>query len=309
MFRKINLLILICLSCLVICMAPKLHAESPKPYIVTTTTTMISDLVKEIGGSQVIVYGLMGPGVDPHLYKATTSDLIKLKKASLIIYSGLHLEGKMQDIFNKHAKQHPGRIHVVTDAIPREYLLNIKGYANTHDPHVWFDVKLWILCSSIVLNALKTYDPDHAAQYDARAKIYKQKLSDLHAWIIDTLKTLPPSSRILVTSHDAFSYFGRAYGFEVVGLQGISTVTQAGLADVAKLGDFIRERNVKSIFVESSVSPKTIERISQDTGVEIGGELFSDAMGTPGDIEHGYDKGTYIGMIKHNVTTLINALK
>jgi manganese/zinc/iron transport system substrate-binding protein len=248
-----------------------------KKLKVTTTVTMVADLARAVGGDRVEVEALMGPGVDPHLYKAAASDITKLQQADVIFYSGLLLEGKMQDIFAKLARS-KRFVYPVTEAIPVEKLLEPPEFAGHYDPHVWFEVPLW-------------------------------KLDELHAWALKKCAELPAERRILVTSHDAYNYFGRAYGFQVVGLQGISTVTEAGLADMAKLTDFIRQKKVKAVFVETSVPHHTIERISKDTGVKIGGELFSDAMGTPGQMEHGYDLGTYEGMIKHNITTIVDALK
>jgi manganese/zinc/iron transport system substrate-binding protein len=174
---------------------------------------------------------------------------------------------------------------------------------------VWFDVELWGLCAQTVVKGLSEFSPKDKAHFEQRGKDVAAKLRALHEWALKKAGELPKEKRILVTSHDACNYFGRAYGFQVVGLQGISTVTEAGLADMAKLVDFIKKNRVKAIFVESSVSPATIQRIAKDAGVKVGGELFSDAMGTPGQMENGYDLGTYEGMIKHNLTTIVEALK
>jgi manganese/zinc/iron transport system substrate-binding protein len=275
---------------------------------VTATTSMVADLVKQVGGDRVQVESLMGPGVDPHLYKATATDISKLQRAQVIFYSGLLLEGKMDDLFTgmRRAKK---PVYAVTADLPKEKLLHTPDQGAHADPHVWFDVELWSLCVPTVVKALSEVDPAGKSAYEARAKEVQKAMQALHQWAVERTSTLPKESRILITSHDAFSYFGRAYQFEVVGLQGISTVTEAGLADVAKLVDFIKARKVRAIFVESSVAPTAIKRISADTGIKIGGELFSDAMGTPGKIENGYDVGTYEGMIKHNVNTVVNALK
>ena len=279
-----------------------------KPLRVTTTTTMVADLVRNVGGDRVAVETLMGPGVDPHLYKAAASDVAKLQRADVIFYSGLLLEGKMQDIFTNLARG-KRRVYAVTEAIPVDRLLAPPEFAGHHDPHVWFDVSLWKLCVDIVAKGLSEADPAGKELYAQRAAETRARMDELHAWALQKASELPPERRILVTSHDAYSYFGRAYGFQVVGLQGISTVSEAGLADVAKLSDFIKEKRIKAVFVESSVPHNTIERISKDTGAKIGGELFSDAMGTAGQIENGYDLGTYEGMIKHNLTTIVEALK
>lgn len=269
---------------------------------------MVADLARQVGGEHVEVEALMGPGVDPHLYKAAAADVTKLQEADVIFYSGLLLEGKLQDLLVKlaRAREH---VYAVTDAIPKDRLLEPPEFAGHYDPHVWFEVPLWKLALGAVLDGLSAADPAHTSYYQQRAADAAARMDELHQWAVQKANELPPERRILVTSHDAYNYFGRGYGFQVVGLQGISTVTEAGLADMAKMADFIREKNIRAIFVESSVPPNTIERISRDTGVKIGGELFSDAMGTPGQIENGYDLGTYEGMIKHNLTTIVEALK
>jgi manganese/zinc/iron transport system substrate-binding protein len=287
--------------------APAVSAADKK-IAVTVTTTMVADLVREIGGDRVAVEALMGPGVDPHLYKAAASDVSKLQKAQVIFYSGLMLEGKMQEVFTNLARG-KRRVVAVTEALPKERLLSPAEFEGHPDPHVWFDVALWKGCIDPIITALSEIDPAGKDHYEQRANAARQRLDELHAWALAKAAELPPERRILVTSHDAYNYFGRAYGFQVVGLQGISTVSEAGLADVAKLTDFIKEKGIKAVFVESSVPHNTIERISRDSGVKIGGELFSDAMGAAGQMENGYDLGTYHGMIKHNLTTIVDALK
>ena len=283
-------------------------AAADKPVDVTVTTTMVADLVREVGGERVAVEALMGPGVDPHLYKAAASDVAKLQKAEVIFYSGLMLEGKLQDVFTNLARG-KRRVVGVTEALPPDRLLAPAEFEGHPDPHVWFDVTLWKGCIDPIVKALSEVDPVGKPHYEQRATAARQRLDELHAWALAKAAELPPERRILVTSHDAYNYFGRAYGFQVVGLQGISTVSEAGLADVAKLTDFIKEKGIKAVFVESSVPHNTIERISRDSGVKIGGELFSDAMGAAGQMENGYDLGTYEGMIKHNLTTIVDALK
>ncbi len=275
---------------------------------VTTTTSMVTDLVKSVGGDRVTVQGLMGAGVDPHLYKATASDVARLQQADVIFYSGLMLEGKMEDIFGKLARTKKF-VYPVTAGIPRKRLLAPPDFGGHPDPHVWFDVAMWELCVSTVVAGLSARDPAGGADYEKRGTEVRQRMRALHEWALKKAGELPAEKRILVTSHDAYNYFGRAYGFQVVGLQGVSTVSEAGTADMARLVDFIKARKIKAIFVESSVQHATIERISKDAGVKIGGELFSDAMGTPGQMENGYDLGTYAGMIQHNLTTIVEALK
>ncbi len=279
-----------------------------KKVRVVATVSMVADLVKQVGGDRVEVVGLMGAGVDPHLYKATASDVTKLQQSDVIFYNGLVLEGKMQDIFTKLARTKKF-VYPVAEAISENRLLEPPQFEGHYDPHVWFDVELWTFCSQTVVKGLSEYSPKDKVYFEQRGKEAATKLRALHEWSLKKANELPKDRRILVTSHDAYNYFGRAYGFQVVALQGVSTVTEAGLADMTKLVDFIKKNKVKAIFVESSVSPATIQRISKDAGVKIGGELFSDAMGTVGQIENGYDLGTYEGMIKHNLTTIVEALK
>lgn len=299
------LLLLLSLICMVSCSPP---AQETKSQIrVVTTVSMVSDLVRQIGGDRVEVQSLMGPGVDPHLYKATTADLAKLRDADVVFYSGLLLEGKMQDILIRLAQKKP--TYAVTDSIPKNKLLNPPEFSGHHDPHVWFEVPLWSLCVDTVVKGLSDHSPANKAYFEKRGSDYKATLAELHDWIVEKCGELPVEKRILATSHDAFNYFGSQYNFKVVGLQGISTVSEASLSDVVKMVEFIRENGVKAVFVESSVPHKTIERVSQDAGVKIGGELYSDATGTPGQIENGYDLGTYEGMIRHNVLTIVEALK
>ncbi len=281
--------------------------------VVVVTTTMIGDMVQFIAGEHAQVLILMGPEVDPHLYKASASDLEKLRKADLIFYNGLHLEGKMDELFSK-MQQKGTCIHAITAHIPSDQLFYPSDFEGHPDPHVWFDPTLWAIGTEIVANALATRDPAHADFYHTHAKTLTQKYLDLHAWTKETLSVLPKDKRILITSHDAFNYFGKAYDFDVIGVQGISTASEAGLADIAQTIDFIRRHSVKAIFVESSVPHATIERISKDAGINIGGELFSDALGTPGEIEiskskEQYDLGSYEGMIKHNTNSILHALQ
>lgn len=279
---------------------------------VATTTTMVTDLVKQIGGDRIEIAGLMGPGVDPHLYKPAVADGLKLRNAAAIFYSGLMLEGRMSDLFARMGRGGK-KVYPVTESIPEKSLLEPEEFEGHWDPHVWGDPVLWSKCVNTVVEGLSAADPAGKSGYAKRGADYKKQLAELHEWAKKRIAEIPESRRVLITSHDAFNYFGRAYGLEVIGVQGVSTVNQAGLADIAKTVDFIKGRGVKAIFIESSVSPAVIERISKDAGVKIGGELFSDACGAPGQMESGggerYDVGTYIGMIKHNVNTVVEALK
>lgn len=277
-----------------------------RPIRAVTTIGMISDIVRNVGGQRVQVIGLMGPGVDPHLYKATEGDVIRLLEADVVFYNGLHLEAKMGDVLERMRSR--TRTVAVTDCIDRSLLLAPPQFEGAYDPHVWFDVTLWMKAVECVRNTLIDMDPGSANLYRANAQAYLAQLADLHAYVQAQAARLPPEQRVLITAHDAFNYFGRAYGFEVRGLQGISTATEAGTADVQHLADFIAQRKIRAIFVESSVSPRTIEAVqaavqARGFNVRIGGQLFSDAMGNPGTPE-----GTYIGMVRHNIDTIVRAL-
>lgn len=279
---------------------------------VASTVTMLSDMVREVGGDRVEVIPLMGPGVDPHLYKPTAKDAITLQKVDVILYIGLMLEGRMGDLFTKMGRKGKA-VYAVTEDLPEDKILEPEEFEGHADPHIWGDASLWAECIPLVVKALSESDPEGAEYYQSQGEAYKSKLLELHRWAKDRVATLPEEQRVLVTSHDAFNYLGNAYGFNVVGVQGISTVDEAGLADISKMVDFIKQQKVKAIFVETSVNPAAIERISKDSGAKIGGELFSDAMGTAGQMETGggetYDVGTYIGMLKHNINIAVEALQ
>lgn len=279
---------------------------------VVTTTTMITDLVKNVGGDRIEVSGLMGPGVDPHLYKATARDVRSLQKAELIFYNGLYLEGKIGDVLIKLSRKGK-KVYAISEGIAENRLLEPPEFAGHYDPHIWFDPRMWVDAVEVVVQGLSTSDPANASFYRKSGARVADSYKELYGWATRELKKIPPEKRILITSHDAFNYFGNAFDFKVVGVQGISTTTEAGLADIAKTVDFIRENQVGAIFVESSVSPAIISRISIDAGVAIGGELYSDAMGIPGETEtrngDTYDLGTYEGMLKHNVYRIVAALK
>lgn len=289
------------------------EGEALRRLKVVATTSHVADLARHVGGEFVEVEGLMGPGVDPHLYKATARDLIALQSADVILYSGLHLEGRLGETFEKlRAAGRP--IYAVTDRIPRDRLLSPEDYEGNYDPHVWFDPELWAMTIDVVVEAFAKADPGHAAEYVRRGESYREEIVALEDWARQRIETLPPERRILVTSHDAYNYFGDAFGVQVVGVQGISTATEAGLADIASMVRFIKERQVPAIFVESSVSPAAIQRISKDSGAKVGGELFSDALGAPGEMHEGpdgtqYDVGEYIGMFRYNVNTMVESLR
>lgn len=276
------------------------------------TTTMVADMVREVGGDAVEVVGLMGPGVDPHLYKPSSSDVTRLTGAEVIFYSGLMLEGRMADVFAQMGRRGK-KAYAVTESVDRERLLEPEAFGGHWDPHVWGDPRLWAECVDVAVEGLGEARPEQAAAFAERGAALKEKYRELHRWGIDRVSETPEDGRTVVTSHDAFNYFGRAFGLRVIGVQGISTTSEAGLADIAETVDFIRENDIKAIFVETSVSPAAIERIAEDSGARVGGELFSDAMGTAGDVRslggERYDVGTYPGMIKHNVNTIVEALK
>jgi manganese/zinc/iron transport system substrate-binding protein len=289
------------------CTSPS-KSSSALPIKIVTTTGMIGDIAKNIGGPRVQVESLMGAGVDPHLYKATASDITKLNSAHIILYNGLNLEGKMSDVFVRLSRKNPYVI-AVTEDIDRKKILEPESFQGHYDPHLWFEVPLWIEAAQRVTQTLIDFDGAGKSLYQKNGAAYQKQLEDLHQWCLKRASTLSVDKRIVVTSHDAYNYFGRAYGFQVVGLQGISTVTQAGLADIARMVDYIIEKKVKAIFVESSVSPKAIQRVQKDAqargwNVKIGGELFSDAMGAAGTPE-----GTYHGMVKHNLNTIVESLQ
>ncbi|ACO48237.1 zinc ABC transporter substrate-binding protein [Deinococcus deserti] len=275
---------------------------------VTTTINMISDLVQNVGGNRVQVTGLMGPGVDPHLYKASARDVRSIQDAHLIFYNGLHLEGKMVDLLERSPKA-----VAVTDAIPRDLLITppggFIGIEGLQDPHVWFDVPLWKHTVHIVRDALTKVDPSGRKVYANNAASYLKKLDALHQRVDKMMSSVPKRQRVLITAHDAFSYFGRRYGVEVRGIQGISTVAEAGTKDIQDLATFIVDRKIPAVFIESSVPKRTVEAVVQatrarGTSLKIGGELFSDAAGAPGTRE-----GTYIGMVEHNARTISDALR
>jgi len=279
---------------------------SGRPIEIVTTTGMITDIVEGIGGERVDVTGLMGPGVDPHLYKASEGDVIDLAEADAVFYNGLHLEAKLAEVFER--MQGRTRTFAVTDSIPRETLLAPPAFAGNYDPHVWFDVTLWMRAAMQVRDGLVELDPAHAQLYRTRARAYLGRLEELHRYVGRQAERIPRARRVLVTAHDAFNYFGRRYGFEVRGLQGISTASEAGTGDVRELAEFIARRRIPALFVESSVSPRAIEAVreavrSRGFEVEIGGRLFSDAMGDPGTPE-----GTYVGMVRHNIDSIVAGL-
>ena len=278
---------------------------------VVATTTMVADLVRRIGGEHVDLKVIMGPGVDPHTFKASPDDVAELKNAKAIFYNGLHLEGKMVDLFENQLK---AQAVAVAGGVPEQRLLSWQeGQGGAHDPHVWFDVELWALAAGPVRDKLAEIDPAHADEFRKRHDELVASLTALHKEVKEKVASIPSERRVLITSHDAYNYFAKAYGIKVHGLQGISTETEAGLPAIQQAVSLIVAAKIPAVFVESSVNPKTIERVRDDCTqrgwpVKIGGELFSDAMGAPGQ-HPGYAVETYEGMVRYNVDTIVKALK
>lgn len=305
-YRILSVLIFFIASC-----APAQQDNSEKESLqIVCTTGMIEDMVKNIAGPDASVQSLMGPGVDPHLYKPTQGDLGKLTNADIIFYNGLLLEGKLQNIFEKMASKKP--VVPIGDIIPKSSLIQLaedyKGQT-AYDPHVWFDVHLWAQCIDAVLPVLQKALPEKSADLAKRAESYRKKLSDLHQRVGKTMAAIPKENRVLITSHDAFSYFGKGYDVQVSGLQGVSTVAEFGLQDVTRMVQLIIEKKVKAVFVESSMPRKPLLAVIEgcrENGHDVaeGGVLFSDAMG-----EAGTPEGTYLGMVNHNIKTIEAALK
>lgn len=273
---------------------------------IVTTTAMIADAARNVAGKHAEVIALMGQGVDPHVYKASPGDVRTLESADLILYNGLHLEGRMADTLAQLGKRR--RVVAVAEAIPHDLLRNPPEFEGQHDPHVWFDPTLWKFVADRVRDAMIETDPSHEAEYRANAAKYATELDGLHAWTKAQISTIPEQGRVLITAHDAFGYFGRAFGLEVLGIQGISTDSETSLDTVRSLVTLLSDRKIPAVFVESSVPRKSIEALIEGAkarghSLTIGGELFSDAMGPEGTPE-----GTYLGMVRHNVVTIVKAL-
>ncbi|HST61896.1 MAG TPA: zinc ABC transporter substrate-binding protein [Longimicrobium sp.] len=286
--------------------APPEPPEEEGRLSVVATIGMIRDVVQNVGGEHVRVVGLMGPGVDPHLYKASEGDVRRLFRADVVFYGGLHLEARMGEVLAEMGGR--TRVAAVSEVIPADQRLSPPEFQGAYDPHVWFDVRLWAMTIDVIERTLSEADPAHARDFAANAERYRAQLADLDRYVREQAARVPAERRVLITAHDAFNYFGRAYGFQVRGLQGISTASEAGTADVQALARFIATRRIPAIFVESSIPRRTIEAVqeavaAQGYDVRIGGSLFSDAMGNPGT-----DEGTYMGMVRHNIDTIVGAL-
>ena len=275
------------------------------PIKVGATVGMVADIVREVTGEKAAVTNIIGSGVDPHVYSPTRSDVAVLLKSDIIFYSGLLLEGQMAAILVKVSSKRP--VYAVTELLKADYLIHDQT-TNHHDPHVWMDVQGWIKAIAVVTNAMSSFDPAHSNLYEKQASGYKNRLQRLDEYAKTSIRSIPDNQRVLVTAHDAFNYMSRAYGIEVMGIQGLSTESEAGLKDINRLLDLLLKRSIPAVFVESSVSDKNVKALIEGAAsrghlVKIGGELFSDAMGPVGTYE-----GTYEGMIDHNVTIITRAL-
>jgi len=305
MFRVMWLMVVIVSLVLVGC-GKQAHDVDHDGLRVVTTIGMITDIVERIGGDRIRVSGLMGPGVDPHLYKASEGDVSRMSRADIIFYNGLHLEGALTEVLGQMNRR--VKTVAVTDGIDPSQLLSPEDYEGNYDPHVWFDVSMWMQAVRHITETLVQVDSAGKNHYETRSGELLQELKTLHEYVRQQADRIPERQRVLITAHDAFNYFGRAYGFEVRGLQGISTAAEAGTGDVQSLVNFIVERRIPAIFIESSVPPRNIEAVqaavkSRRFDVQIGGELFSDAMGSEGTPE-----GSYTGMVRYNIDTIVRAL-
>ncbi|NJK78558.1 MAG: zinc ABC transporter solute-binding protein [Chloroflexaceae bacterium] len=277
---------------------------------VLATTQQIADAVANVAGDNIALTILLGPGIDPHTYVPTESDIQTIQNADIIFYNGLHLEAQMERVFEQLAERADVTVVPVADQLDETSLLSWEPEAGLpYDPHVWNDVRLWTEVVFVISETLSEADPTNAETYQTNAENYVAELDELHQYILNGVEQIPQEQRVLITAHDAFGYFGRAYGLAVEAVQGLSTETEASTADVQALADIVAERVVPAIFIETTISPRTIEAVQEavraETGreVAIGGTLYSDAMGEPGS---GAD--TYIGMMRHNVDTIVSAL-
>lgn len=281
--------------------------ERKGPLHIVTTTGIIQDVVEHIVGDSAEVSTLMGPGTDPHLYKPTPGDIELLDEADIIISNGLHLEGKMADMLDKYSAEKP--VIKVSDGIDKAQLIKSADFDDSYDPHIWFDTKIWMDGMEFVAKELARVEGDTTDYFMDNFEAYKKHVDELDQSIRISLESISDSARVLITSHDAFSYFGRRYGIEVRGIQGVSTLSEVGLKDISDMVDFVIERQIKSIFVETSTSDKTAQSIvdgAYDKGYKLTleGPLYSDALGEPDS-----DGGNYIGMVKANVEVIVNGLK
>lgn len=286
-------------------MLPPAQAQS-EPLRVAVTVGMIADIAENVGGKCVNVTAMMGPGVDPHLYQASASDVTLLREAELILYSGYSLEGQLGKVLERFSRTKP-TVAVSPSSIDTGQLITVQDIYGI-DPHLWMDVQLWSQIVPTIANRISKHRPDCESAIRDNARHYQTRLDALHGWVKRAVATIPDEQRILVTAHDAFNYYGRAYGIEVAGIQGISTETESGVADIREMADVVTERQVPAVFIESTINPRTVQAVvdaakQQGQPVRIGGELFSDAMG-----ENGTADGTYIGMLYENTRQIVTAL-
>lgn len=287
-------------------MMPKASFSASDRLEIVATTGMIADTARAIGGDHVEVQALMGPGVDPHAYRQTRTDILAMRRSDLILWNGLYLEAQMEEVLEELSALVP--VHAVAEIIPIEDRIAHDEYADRYDPHVWMDPGLWRAVALAITNALAERAPQHADAFAANAASYLKELAALEAYARGVLSNVADERRVLLTAHDAFNYFGRAYGYDVIGVQGISTESEAGLNRISELANLLVERQIGAVFVESSVSDRSVRALIEGAAakgheVRIGGELYSDAMGAPGTYE-----GTYVGMIDHNATVIARAL-
>lgn len=282
------------------------QAATQNPLKVAATTSMIADAAREIGGNRIVVQALMGPGVDPHSYRQTRTDISRLVKADLVLWNGLYLEAQLEEFFTDLAARK--KVFAVGSALGQDQLLSHVDYEGRFDPHIWMDPVLWSQAVAGIRDQLVALDPDGAEDYRANAATYLEQIASVGEYATGVLGSVPPDKKVLLTAHDAFRYFGRANGFEVIGIQGISTESEAGLSRIKTLVDVLVEKEIGAVFIETSVADRNIRALIEGAAarghrVVVGGELFSDAMGQPGTYE-----GTYIGMIDHNATVITRGL-
>lgn len=288
--------------------AVKPEGDQPGFTKVVATVGMAADVARQVGGPEVEVVSLMGPGVDPHLYRPTAGDLRELESADIVLAVGLELEGRMEEALVR-LRERGKQVVLLGEELPEADLREVAGFKGRFDPHVWFDVSLWSKTAPMVADALAKVDAEKSEEYKSAAKAFQERMDVLDGWVKNKATEVPASQRVLVTAHDAFGYFGRRYGFEVLGIQGTSTATEASTAEVSRLAGIIASRKVKAVFVETSVPPGTVQALQRAVqakgwAVKLGPALFSDAMGEPGTPE-----GTYEGMVRHNVLAIVESLK
>lgn len=279
------------------------------PIQVVATTGPVAELVRRVGGDHVEVEGLMGPGVDPHLYSPVASDVRKLTDADAIFYNGLHLEGRMAELFVKMARSKA--TYAVTEGLQTRHDKRLREppeFEGLYDPHVWHDPMLWGDCASDVAQMFSEFDPAHAADYQKNAEAYRAELTEVDKFCRDEVAKIPADRRVLVTAHDAFGYFGNTFGLEVFGLKGVSTEEEKDLKHQEEIQRMLIERKIPAVFVESAVAPRMVTSLvepcrAQGLNLQIGGELYADALGAPDS-----DAADYGGMIRHNAKTIADAL-